>query len=284
MQLSFDPRDPEASASVLAIIAALNGSLAFDIAQRQGLNPLAFGDAPARDDRLDPAHAFDAPSPEAALAPLAPPALPVDNSAAATIPTPAPAPLPNPGGVEVDTRGFPWDARIHSGPANKRPKNADGSWRKGRGVDDATIATVEAELRAAMSAPAAPVAAAPIPSAPAPEVAAAPIPPAPAVPVAAPAPPVPAVAVPTAAPIAPPPMPVAAAMESGPVVAAPAASAPAATFADLMRKITGLQTSGHLTVEGTAEISASLGITGVRDLMARPDLIPSFDALLPVAA
>jgi len=51
-----------------------------------------------------------------------------------------------------------------------------------------------------------------------------------------------------------------------------------------MRKITGLQSAGHLTVEGTTQIATSLGITGVRDLMHRPDLIPSFDALLPVVA
>lgn len=51
-----------------------------------------------------------------------------------------------------------------------------------------------------------------------------------------------------------------------------------------MRKITGLQAAGHLTVEGTAEISQALGISGVRDLITRPDLVPSFDALLPVPA
>lgn len=68
-----------------------------------------------------------------------------------------------------------------------------------------------------------------------------------------------------------------------PPAAAPAA-APATDFAGLMRKITGMQTAGQLTVEQTAQISQSLGITGVRDLMHRPDLIPSFDAALPVVA
>ncbi len=48
-----------------------------------------------------------------------------------------------------------------------------------------------------------------------------------------------------------------------------------------MRKVTTRQAAGVLTVEGTAEISSALGITGVRDLLARPDLVPSFDALLP---
>jgi hypothetical protein len=49
-----------------------------------------------------------------------------------------------------------------------------------------------------------------------------------------------------------------------------------------MRKITGLQAGGNLSVEQTAEISAALGISGVRDLITRPDLVPAFDALLPV--
>lgn len=279
MQLSFDPRDPAASASALAIIAALHPGfgaqplviaegLAFDEGGTQDSRLLP--EALAFDDRADAASAFDAPSPEAAFAPSV---LPAEGSAAAITQTPAPAPSPNPGGVEVDSRGLPWDARIHSGPANKKPKNADGSWRKGRGVDDATIAQVEAELRSVMGAAPPPV---PVAPAPAPEVAAAPIPPAPPVPVAAPAPPAPAAEAPTPAPIAPEPTLAAAVTASGPVAATPAAN-----FADLMRKITGLQTAGHLTVEGTAEISASLGITGVRDLMHRPDLIPSFDALLP---
>lgn len=63
---------------------------------------------------------------------------------------------------------------------------------------------------------------------------------------------------------------------------APPAAAPANDFAGLMRKITGMQTAGQLTVEQTTQISQGLGITGVRDLMHRPDLIPAFDAALPV--
>lgn len=66
--------------------------------------------------------------------------------------------------------------------------------------------------------------------------------------------------------------------------APPAATGPVASFADLMRKITGMQTAGTLTVERTTQISQELGITGVRDLMHRADLIPAFDAKLPVVA
>lgn len=63
--------------------------------------------------------------------------------------TPAPAFAPQiaaaaPSG-EVDSSGLPYDARIH---AETKAKNKDGTWRGRRGVDDATIAGVTAELRA----------------------------------------------------------------------------------------------------------------------------------------
>lgn len=43
-----------------------------------------------------------------------------------------------------DSSGLPWDERIHS--AN-RGTNANGTWRKRRGVSDGLVAGVEAELR-----------------------------------------------------------------------------------------------------------------------------------------
>jgi hypothetical protein len=43
----------------------------------------------------------------------------------------------------VDSRGLPWDERIHS--VTQAKKN-DGSWRYKRGVEDSQIQTVEAEL------------------------------------------------------------------------------------------------------------------------------------------
>ena len=45
--------------------------------------------------------------------------------------------------VERDKNGTPWDERIHS---NAKSKNADGTWRKRKGLDDATYAAVMAEL------------------------------------------------------------------------------------------------------------------------------------------
>jgi hypothetical protein len=56
------------------------------------------------------------------------------------------APSPSaPTSDERDARGLPWDERIHSGGDNR--KNADGTWRKRRGVADDLVAQVEAELR-----------------------------------------------------------------------------------------------------------------------------------------
>ena len=47
-------------------------------------------------------------------------------------------------GVDVDLDGLPWDGRIH---ASSRAKLADGKWRTKRGVTDAQVATIQAELR-----------------------------------------------------------------------------------------------------------------------------------------
>lgn len=57
--------------------------------------------------------------------------------------TPSGSPMvsPNPGGV--DSKGFPWDDRIH---ASSRSLNKDGTWRYKRGVEDAQIRQVEQEL------------------------------------------------------------------------------------------------------------------------------------------
>ena len=76
---------------------------------------------------------------------------------APAVPVPPPPPVePNTGlplltahdpatAKQLDKRGFPHDARIHS----KEPKlNADGTWRARRNLDNAELEKVEAELRA----------------------------------------------------------------------------------------------------------------------------------------
>ena len=62
--------------------------------------------------------------------------------------TVSPAPLDT---VERDSKGMPWDGRIH---ASSKAKVADGSWRAKRGVEDALVAQVTAELTKAAAAPA----------------------------------------------------------------------------------------------------------------------------------
>lgn len=92
---------------------------------------------------------------------IAPAAPPVSSPAptgeliqpAPPAPTAAAQPAAQPGSVPVDSRGLPWDARIHSG---SRAVNADKSWRFKRNVDPALQVSVEAELRQVMGiAPAA---------------------------------------------------------------------------------------------------------------------------------
>ncbi len=132
---------------------AFGNNSATDPAAAFGAAPLAQGVPPA------PSTAAAAPSATAPAAPLGttsaetptapvPPAAPSANAATpAALPTASHAP-----GVDVDKHGLPWDARIH---AESKAKIADGSWRKKRGVDPALVTTVEAELKALMSAPAA---------------------------------------------------------------------------------------------------------------------------------
>jgi hypothetical protein len=56
----------------------------------------------------------------------------------------------NQSGVELDSHGLPWDARIH---ARTKTKVADGSWKLMRGVASNVVEKIEAELRQTMSAP-----------------------------------------------------------------------------------------------------------------------------------
>lgn len=79
--------------------------------------------------------------------------------------------------VDLDADGLPWDERIHSASKTKLKKTEQ--WKKKRGVDDATVEAVEAELRAVMAIPAGtpaaetPTSAPPPPAAPTQEQAAA---------------------------------------------------------------------------------------------------------------
>lgn len=114
---------------------------------------IAYNDPPGS----DPVAVFGVPAaplavstPEiAAAATVAPP--PPANTAPITT---TPGVVSSAAGVDLDTKGLPWDGRIH---ADSKNKIADGTWRKKRNLDPALLAQVEAELRQVMgAAPAAP--------------------------------------------------------------------------------------------------------------------------------
>lgn len=188
----------------------------------------------------------------------------IPSAPPAVVAPPAFSPNPNPGNVALDSDGLPWDNRIHSTPATIN--KTGGKWRARKNLAEGIAEAVTAELRQAMSAPLA-VPASTIPQPPA--AALIPVPPAPE--------PTPedaatafgaAAVTPAASPPPPPPA---------------AASAAPTTFAEVMKKIAGMQAAGLITPEATTDICKMLGLTGIRDLVARGDLIPAFDSLLPVA-
>ncbi len=93
---------------------------------------------------------------------------PVDTTATTLIPTPPSVPLPPvvhtesaaslavlptippAASVEVDARGLPWDARIHS---REKTKISNGNWKNKRGVEPDMLAAIEAELSKIMAIP-----------------------------------------------------------------------------------------------------------------------------------
>lgn len=80
----------------------------------------------------------------------------VNSTVVQNAPTPVPQPEPqddeptNDTPPATDKNGLPWDERIHAGT---KALNADGTWKKRRGVDDATVAAVTAELTGAAPQP-----------------------------------------------------------------------------------------------------------------------------------
>lgn len=219
-----------------------------------------------------PAAASEASPPPvaAAAAPLNPGAIPPSESLMAAAAANAKAAVD--AGAALDSRGFPWDARIHAGTKSTKK---DGSWTYKRGTDEALIKAVEDELRAVMAAPAVP---APPTSPGAPE---------------APTPPTQGVTDPAAAfgagatapapALAEAPPPPAATAPAPPAPSAPPAATPdnITEFARVMRVVTTKQTAGTVNTEMVTAIAQQLGLTSIRDLAKRPDLIPAFEALLP---
>lgn len=226
----------------------------FDAAQ-------AFGSAPAPlpPGAVAPSTAVVAPLPTAPVAtlattsttPLPAPPVPAPPTNVAVPVPPAPAAPTNP--VDLDKNGLPWDYRIH---AESKAKIADGTWRKKRNCDPAHVATVEAELRQLMGAPAVTGVA---PSVPLPPPAPAPIPPAPSV------------SVPASVERATVPTPPAAAQVGSPVD-------PKAQFVQLVGKAAAAINAGKVTKEQVNACCAAHGVAQLVLLASRLDLVPTVAA------
>lgn len=192
----------------------------------------------------------------------APSAMPPPDTSASAMPAPVGSPAPaassptTPAAPSqtgtLDSAGLPWDERIHS--ANKA-RNADATWRKRRGVEDAVTATVTAELRqsfpdpraanaaalaAAAASPAAAVAVAPIPAAPPP-----PAPPAPPAPAAPPAP-----------------------------------GGSPTDFTGTLRRLTMWKNEGKITQEQINEALTVCGLGNISELIKGQEHLPTFNAML----
>ena len=136
----------------------------------------------------------------------------------------------------TDANGLPWDERIH---ASTRTKTAKGVWKRLRGVDDDTVAAVEAQLRGQHSPSAAPVQQEPV-----------------VMPMSVPMP----TAMPAAAP--------------APEQTQPAADLPP-SFTEFMSKIADLMAgpTPRLTTENLIWLSQQVGVNAITDLQQQPEKI-----------
>lgn len=169
-----------------------------------------------------------------------------DQAAASAFAPPAPAPivlpLAPPATGAFDKDNLPWDGRIH---ATTKTKTVEGVWKKKRGVEQAEVDRVVAELQAAQMAPES-----------RPEPAAATTP---EVPVFTLVPP-PPLASSAASPIVPP---------------APPAPPVGISFPAFMSHVTAGVTSQRFTREDVAEACVKSGVPNLPGLINRPDLIPA---------
>jgi len=236
------------------------------------------------------------PFPTASGSPVsaAPSAAPAPSTTPNTA-SPAPVAPAAPSVPDRDSKGVPWDARIHS---EARTKNNDGSWRYKRKLDDAVKKAVEAELSVVTNAAAPAVGQPPnaaVPPPPPPPSFAVPTPPPPAPPVSlsangaasvpmpppndgvsnagqpvmVPQPPVtpqaPPNATPSVAPVAP----------VNPTVAPPAPSSATAggsvaaiSFPELVVKLNKALTANQITQTDMETVCSELGLEGVGALSA----------------
>ena len=158
--------------------------------------------------------------------------------------------------VELDSKGLPWDERIHAGT---KTKIKSGEWKAKKGVEAATVAQVETELRARVAGN---VASPVVPTVPTPPLAS---------PVGASSP------ITTASPAVAPATDPAAVFGGAP--AAPANPDPA-TFEQLMPRITAAVTAGIMPPTAVGAACAAHGIASVVTLQQSPQFVPPVWATL----
>lgn len=147
--------------------------------------------------------------------------------------------------VDRDKNGLPWDERIHAGT---KTKNADGAWKKKKGVDELTVNSVEAALRAM------PQSAAPL------------LPGLPSLPVGLPQSVSALPGAPLGVPLAP----------SAPVQAMPAAStAYPSDFEGLMMRVTAATAAGILPPTATGAACTAVGLPNILALQMNPAFVAS---------
>lgn len=231
--------------------AAASGSASFPIPASTGAAssvtiPPIPGASPTG--AVSPEQAFGGPN--VALSAGVPPAVPVPLAIA---PPPGMPPAPGNGAatagastVDLDADGLPWDVRIHSSAKNKNA--GDKKWKAKRGVMPQLVASVTAELRAALSvggnaqAPAA-------------------------------APPVPAATLPPATLSPPPP---------GLITTGSGASL-SPTFQMLLPRVTSAMAAGTLTQETAGQLCGLISegkVTSIAMLAVAPQLVPAMWAQL----
>lgn len=192
----------------------------------------------------------------AASVDVAPGAPLVDTTAEFTPPDPAAPPPP------LDANGLPWDGRIH---ASTKTLKADKTWTAKRNVAADLVTSVTAELKQNMAA----TGDGPVFTDPAQAFGGATVPPPPTEAAVVPPPPTEAAVVP------PPPT-------EEPATPAPPANADGmAEFARIMRVVVEKQKAGGLSTAMATGIAQQLGLSDMRGLATRPDLIAAFEALLP---
>ena len=140
----LDTQDKTDLAALAALVAALGGRVAPTVTEAGAPLPVANGGTYATNGERPAPPAPETPKDAAEMmlqreaarvaAAPPPPADGDDNSGPAVDPK------------TIDKDGIPWDVRIHSTP----PKiNADGTWRKKRGLSEVTYGEIHAELQAA---------------------------------------------------------------------------------------------------------------------------------------